>query len=109
MSDDKYMDGERPFRRDRGADSQMDGRDGDDRMGRGKGSKAFFNKKKVCKFCVQKLKIDYKDPDSLHRFITERGKILPRRITGTCAKHQRALAVAIKQARILALLPFVAE
>ena len=109
MSDEKYMDGERPFRRDRG-DSQMDGRDCDDRMGRGgKGSKTFFNKKKVCKFCVQKLKIDYKDPDSLHRFITERGKILPRRITGTCAKHQRALAVAIKQARILAMLPFVAE
>ena len=109
MSDEKYMDNERPFRRDRG-DSQMDSRDGDDRMGRGgKGNKTFFNKKKVCKFCVQKLKIDYKEPDALHRFITERGKILPRRITGTCAKHQRALAVAIKQARILAMLPFVAE
>ena len=90
-------------------DSQMDGRDGDDRMGRGgKGGKAFF-KKKVCRFCVQKLKIDYKDADTLRRFITERGKILPRRITGTCAKHQRALAAAIKQARIIALLPFVAD
>jgi small subunit ribosomal protein S18 len=110
MSDDKYNDGERPYRRDRGMDSQMDGRDGDDRMGRGgKGGKAFFNKKKVCKFCVHKLKIDYKDADTLRRFITERGKILPRRITGTCAKHQRALSVAIKQARIIALLPFVAE
>jgi small subunit ribosomal protein S18 len=110
MSDDKYMDNERPFRRDRGMDSLMDGRDGDDRMGRGgKGSKAFFNKKKICKFCVQKLKIDYKDADTLRRFITERGKILPRRITGTCAKHQRALAVAIKQARNIALLPFVAD
>jgi small subunit ribosomal protein S18 len=110
MSEEKYMDGERSFRRDRGADNQMDGRDGDDRMGRGgKGGKAFFNKKKVCKFCVQKLKIDYKDVDTLRRFITERGKILPRRITGTCAKHQRALAVAIKQARIIAMLPFVAE
>ena len=109
MSDEKYMDGERPFRRDRGMDSQMDGRDGDDKMGRGgKGSKTFF-KKKVCRFCVQKLKIDYKDSDTLRRFITERGKILPRRITGTCAKHQRALAVAIKQARIIALLPFVSE
>jgi small subunit ribosomal protein S18 len=109
MSDEKYMDGERSFRRDRGADTQMDGRDGDDRMGRGKGSKVFFTKKKVCKFCIQKLKIDYKDADSLRRFITERGKILPRRITGTCAKHQRALAAAIKRARIFALLPFVAE
>lgn len=103
MSDEKYMDGERPSRRDRG----MDGRDGDDRGG--KGGKSFFTKKKVCKFCVQKLKIDYKDADSLRRFITERGKILPRRITGTCAKHQRALAAAIKQARNIALLPFVAE
>ena len=109
MSDEKYMDGERASRRDRGMDVQMDGRDGDDRGGRGgKGGKVFF-KKKVCRFCVQKLKIDYKDADALRRFITERGKILPRRITGTCAKHQRALAVAIKQARIIALLPFVAE
>ena len=90
-------------------DAQMDGRDGEDRMGRGgKGGKVFF-KKKVCKFCTQKLKIDYKDADTLRRFITERGKILPRRITGTCAKHQRALAAAIKQARSIALLPFVAE
>jgi small subunit ribosomal protein S18 len=109
MSDEKYMEGERNFRRDR-MDSQMDGRDNDDRMGRGgKGGKVFFTKKKVCKFCVQKLKIDYKDADGLRRFITERGKILPRRITGTCAKHQRALAEAIKRARIIALLPFVAE
>jgi small subunit ribosomal protein S18 len=107
MSDEKYTENERPFRRDRG-DSQVEGRDGDDRMGRGKGGKAFF-KKKVCRFCIQKLKIDYKDADTLRRFITERGKILPRRITGTCAKHQRALAAAIKQARIIALLPFVAE
>jgi small subunit ribosomal protein S18 len=108
MSDEKYNENERPFRRDRGSDSQPDGRDGDDRMGRGKGGKTFF-KKKVCRFCIQKLKIDYKDADTLRRFITERGKILPRRITGTCAKHQRALAAAIKQARIIALLPFVAE
>ena len=109
MSHEKYMDGDRPYRRDRGMDSQMDGRDGDEKTGRsGKGGKAFF-KKKVCRFCVQKLKIDYKDADTLRRFITERGKILPRRITGTCAKHQRALAAAIKQARIIALLPFVSE
>ena len=108
MSDEKYMEGERNFRRDR-MDSPMDGRDGDDRGRSGKGGKVFFTKKKICKFCVQKLKIDYKDADGLRRFITERGKILPRRITGTCAKHQRALAEAIKRARIIALLPFVAE
>jgi small subunit ribosomal protein S18 len=110
MSDEKYTDGgERPSRqerdRDRG-DPGIDGRDGDG--GRGGKGKVYF-KKKVCKFCIQKLKIDYKDPDTLRRFITERGKILPRRITGTCAKHQRALALAIKRARIIALLPFVAE
>jgi small subunit ribosomal protein S18 len=85
----------------------QDGRDGEDRGGRGKG-KVYF-KKKVCKFCTQKLKIDYKDSDTLRRFITDRGKILPRRITGTCAKHQRALALAIKRARTIALLPFVAD
>lgn len=108
MSDEKYMENERPSRQDRGTDAGMDGRDGEDRIGRGGKGKVFF-KKKVCKFCVQKLKIDYKDADILRRFITERGKILPRRITGTCAKHQRALALAIKQARSIALLPFVAE
>ncbi len=65
-------------------------------------------RKKVCRFCYDKdLKIDYKNPDILHKFITDRGKILPRRVTGTCAKHQRELAVAIKKARIIALLPFV--
>ena len=107
MSDEKYMEGERSFRRDRGTDGE--GRDGDDRTGRGgKGGKTFF-KKKICRFCVQKLRIDYKDSDTLRRFITERGKILPRRITGTCAKHQRAVALAIKRARMIALLPFVAD
>jgi len=101
-------EGERPYRRDHGTDIR-EGRDGDDRMGRGgRGGKPFF-KKKVCRFCVQKLKADYKDADTLRRFITERGKILPKRITGTCAKHQRALAMAIKQARVIALLPFVSD
>ena len=106
MSDEKYME-ERGSRQDRNMDIQMDGRDGDDKSGRGKG-KVYF-KKKVCRFCTQKLNVDYKDADMLRKFITERGKILPRRITGTCAKHQRALAQAIKRARIIALLPFVAE
>ena len=101
-------EGERPFRRDHGTDVR-EGRDGDDRMGRGgRGGKPFF-KKKVCRFCTQKLRADYKDADTLRRFITEQGKILPKRITGTCAKHQRALAVAIKQARVIALLPFVSN
>jgi small subunit ribosomal protein S18 len=66
-----------------------------------------FFRRKVCKFCSKKLNLHYRDADTLRRFITERGKILPRRITGTCPKHQRRLAVSIKQARSLALLPFV--
>jgi small subunit ribosomal protein S18 len=82
--------------------------DTDDRSGRGMKGKTFF-RKKVCRFCAQKAKIDYKDPDTLKRFTTERGKILPRRITGTCAKHQRRLALEIKRARSICLLPFVAE
>ncbi len=63
-------------------------------------------RKKVCRFCTQNLVADYKDPDTLRRFVTDRGKILPSRITGTCAKHQRALAREIKRARVLAYLPF---
>ncbi len=67
-------------------------------------------RKKVCRFCEDpNLLIDYKNPDLLVRFITDRGKILPRRITGTCAKHQRHLARAIKRARIIALLPFIVK
>ena len=106
MSDEKYMENGDRSARERSLEGQIDGRDGEDR--RGAKGKVFF-KKKVCKFCIQKLKIDYKDADTLRRFITERGKILPRRITGTCAKHQRALALAIKRARMIALLPFVAD
>ena len=67
-------------------------------------------KKKVCQFCVDKVEhIDYKDTAKLRRFVSERSKILPRRITGTCAKHQRQLTIAIKRARHIALLPFTAE
>lgn len=66
-----------------------------------------FHRRKVCRFCAdQSLAIDYKDPKSLKYFITERGKIIPRRISGTCAKHQRALTHAIKRARTIALLPY---
>lgn len=67
-------------------------------------------RRKVCSFCVDKIgAIDYKDVAKLRRFISERGKILPRRVTGTCARHQRDLTVAIKRARHLALLPFSSD
>jgi small subunit ribosomal protein S18 len=70
----------------------------------------FAARKKVCAFCVDHIEhIDYKDIDVLQRFLTDRGKIRPRRKTGTCAKHQRRLALAIKRARHLALLPYTAE
>ena len=67
-----------------------------------------YHRRKVCRFCADsKLQIEYKDPKALKHFITERGKIIPRRISGTCAKHQRSLTLAIKRARMIALLPFV--
>lgn len=66
-------------------------------------------RKKVCTFCADKVKIDYKDVNRLKRFISDRGKILPRRSTGTCAKHQRELTIAIKRAREMALIPFVVD
>lgn len=67
-------------------------------------------RRKVCIFCAEKSEtIDYKDANKLRRFLTERGKIAPRRASGTCAKHQRELAIAIKRARVMALLPYVSE
>ena len=67
-------------------------------------------KRKVCQFCASKdARIDYKNTQRLQKYVTERGKILPRRISGTCAKHQRALTVAIKRARHLSLMPYVCE
>lgn len=67
-------------------------------------------KKRVCAFCVDKVEsLDYKETNKLKRYITERGKILPRRITGNCARHQRQLTVAIKRARIAALMPFTID
>ena len=66
-------------------------------------------RKKVCVFCGKDNVIDYKDTNKLKRYISERGKILPRRITGNCAKHQRALTVAVKRARHLALMPYTME
>lgn len=74
----------------------------------GNRKKRVFHRRKVCRFCADaSLVIDYKDAKSLRYFTTERGKIIPRRISGTCAKHQRALTHAIKRARTIALLPFV--
>ncbi len=68
------------------------------------------SRRKVCGFCVDKLdNIDYKDVNKLRKYVTERGKIMPRRMSGVCAKHQRSLAIAIKRARIVALLPYVAD
>jgi small subunit ribosomal protein S18 len=67
-------------------------------------------RKKKCKFCLDRVThIDYKDERRIRRFMTDRGKIAPRRITGTCAKHQRMLAMAVKRARLIALVPYVRE
>ncbi|HVP19906.1 MAG TPA: 30S ribosomal protein S18 [Spirochaetia bacterium] len=96
---DRREGGGRPDRGDRG-----------DRGGfAGRGRHKTFFKRKVCKFCIKKATIDWKDAGGLKRFTSERGKIMPRRITGTCAKHQRELARAIKRARSLALLPYVSK
>ena len=96
------------------------GRSGGGR-GRGRGDKKkegdkqgqrrpMFRRRKVCKFCADKIDdINYKDVKLLSGFVPERGKVLPRRISGTCAKHQRALRVAIVRARQLALLPYAAD
>jgi small subunit ribosomal protein S18 len=92
--------GPRPEGGDRG-----DGRGGEGRGGMRRGRPG--GRRKVCRFCADKtLKVDYKDVRTLGSFITEGGKIVPSRTSGNCAKHQRQLAVAIKRARVLALLPF---
>jgi small subunit ribosomal protein S18 len=75
--------------------------------GREGGARKFFRRKKVCKFCVEKIEaINYKDVRLLQQFVAESGKIVPRRLTGVCTPHQRRLSTAIKQARNIALLPF---
>lgn len=89
--------------RDRDRDRDKDG-------GRKGGAKMRRAKKKICAFCMDKTNdIDYKDINKLRKYVTERGKILPRRISGACAKHQRTLTEAIKRARNIALLPFTTE
>jgi len=88
----------------RGGGRQSGGGNGPDeerRGGRG------FGRKKVCRFCSEKnARVDFKDQSTLKYFVTERGKIIPRRISGNCAKHQRQMAVAIKRARGIALIPY---
>jgi small subunit ribosomal protein S18 len=89
-----------PYDRPRRPQGQREGGDQYQRMPR--------FRKKVCRFCGDKnLVIDYKDAKTLERYITDRGKILPRRVTGTCSKHQRFIARAIKRARIVAVVPFL--
>jgi len=89
----------RPGPRGGDGDLQMEGRD--------RGRRRTGGRRKVCRFCADKtLKVDYKDVRTLQSFITEGGKIVPSRTSGNCARHQRSLAIAIKRARVLALLPF---
>src|SRR5437867_12061682 len=74
---------------------------------KGGARKRGFTRRKVCRFCADKnVPIDYKDPQTLKYFITDRGKIVPRRISGNCAKHQRKVSLAVKRARMIALMPF---
>jgi len=88
----------------RGGAKDKDKKDGD------KGRRTFFRRKRVCKFCVEKIDyVNYKDVKLLMPYIPERGKIQPRRISGTCATHQRAVQTAIKRARQLALVPYVTD
>jgi small subunit ribosomal protein S18 len=90
-----------------GRDAKGAGRGGDKKDA---GKRYFFRRRKVCKFCADKIDyVDYKDVKLLSSFVPERGKVLPRRMFGTCAEHQRKLTLAIKRARNIALLPFAAD
>ena len=90
-----------------GAGGGAGGRGGDKKQD---GKRYFFRRRKVCRFCADKIDyIDYKDVKVLISFVPERGKLLPRRMFGTCAEHQRKLTLAIKRARAIALLPFASE
>ena len=92
----------------RGRSGPRRGRGGEE--GKGTFRRRGPGRRKVCRFCAEQVRdIDYKQVQVLRTFMTERGKITPRRITGTCARHQRILAAAIKRARIIALVPFVRE
>ena len=107
MSSNYDEDRERGF--ERGYDNDGGGRGGG-RGGRGGGGGRRMHRRKICRFCIEKVDlIDYKDVKLLQNYIPERGKILPRRISGSCATHQRMLAEAIKRARNIALLPYTAD
>ncbi len=81
-----------------------------DKKGKAKGPRKASSRKKICKFCVDSIdKVDYKDVQRLRFYTTERGKILPARISGVCARHQRQLSTAVKRAREAALMPYIAE
>ncbi len=96
----------RPGGRSAGGAGQKAGAGGKDAGGK----RYFFRRRKVCKFCADKIDyVDYKDVKLISQFVPERGKILPRRMFGTCAEHQRKLTEAIKRARHIALLPFAAD
>jgi small subunit ribosomal protein S18 len=83
------------------------GREGGGRDDEKRGGRGGFGRKKVCRFCADKIKmVDFKDQNTLKYFVTERGKIIPRRISGNCAKHQRQVALAIRRARNVALIPY---
>ena len=85
-----------------GPGAKRRGRPGDDKMP----FRRRMQRRKVCRFCAERMPIDYKDVRLLGNFVTERGKLIPNRITGNCAKHQRELTTAVKRARNVALLPF---
>jgi len=90
------------------AEMRRGGRDSGDKEGRGMRPRR--SRRKVCAFCADKVDhIEYKDTGRLRKFVSERGKILPKRMSGNCAKHQRELTIAIKRARHIALLPFAGE
>ncbi len=93
-----------------GRGSGRPGAGGKGEKGKEGGKRFFFRRRKVCKFCADKIDyIDYKDVKTLQAFVPERGKVLPRRMFGTCAEHQRKLTLAVKRARNIALLPFSSE
>jgi len=112
MPDETTQESSAPSPRPQGGreGGRPDGPRGERGPGGRDGGRKFFRRKKVCKFCVEKIDdINYKDVRLLGQFVAERGKIVPRRLTGVCTPHQRRLTMAIKRARNIALLPFAAR
>ena len=110
MADEVHQETPRESGRPRGGDRGDRGDRGGAPGGSRDQGRKFFRRKKVCRFCVEKIDdINYKDVRLLQQFVAERGKIVPRRLTGVCTPHQRRLTTAIKRARNIALLPFAAR